>query len=100
MQSVKYILVNETGCKEPICDARHRDVPRVGHCIVCDTSSKFKVEGSRERQALIDELCRLRRHWPEAPILGVSELDTSSAYAPVRVSPWMNQLRRKMSDLP
>lgn len=99
MKQVKYILVNETRSHKPVGDGQYRDVPHVGHCIVCDASSKFKVAGSKERAALVSELCRLRRQWPEAPILGVSELDTSSKYAPVRVSEAMNQLRRELSEV-
>lgn len=100
MTNIKYILINETDCKNPFCDAQHRDVPNVGHCIECFAVPGFKVQGSRERKALIEELCRLRRHYPETPILGMSELDTSRTYAPVRVNPEMNVLRRELSDLP
>ena len=100
MKQVNYILVHETVCKNAGCDVTYRTLPHVGHCVVCDASSKFKDPGSKERAALISELCRLRRHWPEAPILGVSELDTTSSHAPIRVSPAMNALRREMSDLP
>lgn len=100
MTNIKYILINETDCKNPFCDAQHRDMPNVGHCIVCDAGSKWKVAGSKERAALVKELCRLRRHYPETPILGMSELDTSRTYAPVRVNPEMNVLRRELSDLP
>ena len=100
MKQVKYILVNETVCKNAHCDVTYRDVPHIGHCAECFAVPGFKVQGSRERQALIDQLCKLRRHWPEAPILGVSELDTSASHAPIRVSDAMNQLRRELSDLP
>ena len=100
MKNIKYILVHETSSKNPVCDAQHRDVPNVGHCVECFAGSRFKVQGSRERKALIDLLCRLRRHYPETPILEWSELDTSYEHAPVRVSPAMNQLRRELSDLP
>ena len=100
MKQVKYILVHETSSKNPVCDAQHRDVPNVGHCVVCDASGKWKVPGSKERAALVRELCRLRDHYLETPILGWSELDTSYEHAPVRVSAAMNQLRREMSDLP
>lgn len=100
MQTINYILVNETGRKNAGCDVTYRDLPNVGHCIECFAVPGFKVQGSRERDALINELCRLRRHYPEAPILGGSELDTSAKHAPVRVSAAMNQLRREMSDLP
>ena len=100
MKTVNYILVNEKASKNTQCDITYRDVPKIGHCVVCDASSKFKVPGSSERAALIGTLVKLRKHWPEAHILGMSELDTSSKHAPVRVSEAMNQLRRQMSDLP
>ena len=87
MKQVNYIIVHETVGKNAGCDVTYRDVPHVGHC--CFVSAPD-----------IDTLVRLRNHWPEAPILGDRELDTSSSHAPVRVSPAMNRLRRKMSDLP
>ena len=100
MRSINYILVNETGRKNAVCDITYRDLPNVGYCIECFAVPGFKVQDSRERAKLLDELVRLRRHWPEAPILGMSELDTSSKHAPVRVSAFMNALRREMSNLP
>jgi hypothetical protein len=45
-------------------------------------------------------LVELREHWPNAKILGVSELDITSSRTPVRVNPWMNELRSQLSDLP
>lgn len=91
MYQIKYILVNETVHQNTVCDARHRFIPHIGHCVeVC----------CGERSKLLSQLCELRRHWPEAKILGVSELDLSGSHAPVRVSQEMNQLRRELSDLP
>ena len=86
MRTIKYILVNETSSKNPVCDAQHRDVPNVGHC--CYVSSPD-----------IETLVKLRRKWPEAKILGESELDTTTSHAPIRVSETMNALRRRLSDL-
>ena len=100
MYQIKYIIVNDSAAKGSAYESRHRFIPHIGHCAMCFAVSGFKVQGSSERKALLNELCRLRRHWPEAPILGVSELDTSSSHAPVRVSAAMNALRREMSDLP
>ena len=74
--------------------------PRQSSCEHGSALGSSSAQGSSERKALLNELCRLRRHWPEAPILGESELDTSSSHAPVRVSAAMNALRRAMSDLP
>ena len=100
MYQIKYILVNDSTAKGSGCDSRHRFIPHIGHCAECFAIPGFKVRGSMERAKLLDELCRLRRHWPEAPILGVSEIDLSASHAPVRVNPEMNALRREMSDLP
>ena len=88
MNNIKYILVND-GAAEPRFNAA---LPR------------FKVQGSRfsdqgqsdsEREGLIDELCRLRKQYPKAKILGVSELGERC----VQPSERMNQLRRELSDL-
>ena len=87
MKQVNYILVHETDSKNAACDVTYRDVPYIGHC--CYVSSPD-----------IDTLVKLRKHWPEAPILGVSELDVSASHAPTRVNPEMNALRRELSDLP
>lgn len=100
MRQINYILVCNSAAKGSDREPDYRDVPNVGLCVVVSSSPKFKVPGSKERATLIDQLVRLRRHWPEAPILGVSELDTSSSHAPVRVSEAMNQLRRELSDPP
>ena len=100
MKQVNYILVHETACKNTGCDVTYRDVPHLGYCVVCDASSKLQVSDSKERTKLLDELVRLRLKWPEAPILGESEVDTSGSHAPVRVNPAMNELRRELSDLP
>ena len=102
MKLVKYILVNETGSKNAARAIHNSTVSELRYhsYIVCDASSKFQVSGSKERHALIDELCRLRRQWPDAKILGISELDVSASHAPVRVNPEMNALRLEMSDLP
>ena len=100
MKQIKYILVNETSTENAgraISDCKLSDI---GHSVICDASTKFNVSGSSERKALINELVELRRHWPNAKILGISEVDPSTSHAPVRVSPEMNALRREMSDLP
>ena len=118
MYAIKYIIVNDSAAKGSACESRHRFIPHLGLCVVCDAGFRFQDAGYRcsrgsscsrdlkhetwnlKRSALIAELCRLRRQWPEAPILGMSELDTSASHAPVRVSASMNLLRREMSDLP
>ena len=87
MKTVNYILVDDTARKNDRCDITYRAVPHLGYCCYV---------GSPD----IKNLVKLRKQWPEAPLLGVSEVDTSASYAPIRVNPEMNALRRKMSDLP
>ena len=65
-------------------------------------SSKIKVQSGfaagqsgSEREWLIEELCRLRKQYPKAKILGVSELGERCVHPSER----MNQLRRELSDL-
>ena len=93
MKTVKYILVNETGSETAVRAIRNSRVSEFRHHIVVNKPGLSHGE-------LIDQLCKLRRHWPDAKILGVSELDTSGSHAPIRVSEAMNQLRRELSDLP
>ena len=91
MHQIKYLLVNDAPAKGGNCKSSHRYIPYIGHCIeVC----------CGERSKLLDQLCRLRKHNPDAKILGVSELDLSGNHALVRVSEEMNRLRRELSDLP
>lgn len=55
----------------------------------------------KQRQALIDLLVDLRKHFPEAKILGVSEIDGRELYCKnIIVSDAMNALRRELSDYP
>ena len=91
MLCIKYIIVNDSAAKGSAYESRHRFIPHIGHCIDINCGN---------RTVLIEQLCKLRKQWPDAPILGESELDTSSSHAPVRVSTAMNALRREMSDLP
>ena len=53
-----------------------------------------------QRKALINLLAQLRLRYPDAKILGISELDATSSHAPVRINPKMNELRKELSDLP
>ena len=64
-------------------------------------SSKIKVQSGfaagqsgSEREGLIEELCRLRKQYPKAKILGVSELGEHCVHPSER----MNQLRRELSE--
>ena len=103
MRNIKYILINDTAAEGSACNSRHRFIPHIGHCLVVEAPGfpdGFMVQGSWFKEQLFDELIRLRRHWPNAKLLGVSELDISASHAPVRVNPAMNQLRSLLSHLP
>lgn len=89
MYNIKYLLVNDAGSKSRACNSRHRFIPHIGHCIELDCGN---------RPALISQILKMRGHWPNAKILGHSELDTSASHAPVKVNPFMNELRRELSD--
>ena len=55
----------------------------------------------QQRQALLELLVELRKHFPDAKILGLSELKPKESHARnIIVSDTMNQLRRELSDLP
>ena len=55
----------------------------------------------KQRQALISLLVELRRHFPDAKILGLSEIDSKEPHSRnIIVSDAMNVLRRKLSDYP
>ncbi len=86
MKTVKYILVNENACQNAACLVRDSFVSDLRQCHV--------VEPGLTRGELIDRLVRLRRHHPDAPILGLSELAPHC----VHPSEAMNQLRRELSE--
>ena len=99
MKKIEYIFVNETGSETAADAIRSSHVSDLRHHIIVKGTGLDFSEGD-EHKALLCKLCRLRRHYPNAKILGVSEVNTSSTYAPIRVNPAMNALRREMSDLP
>lgn len=89
MKIIKYILVNETASQNVarlVCDSFVSDLR---FCHVIDRVGLSRGE-------LIDRLVRLRRHHPDAPILGISELGPHC----VHPSQAMNELRRELCDLP
>lgn len=54
-----------------------------------------------QRAALLQLLVELRQHFPDAKILGVSEIDGRELYCKnIIVSDAMNVLRRELSDMP
>ena len=60
----------------------------IKYILVNDGAAEPRGEG------LIEELCRLRKQYPKAKILGVSELGEHC----VQPSERMNQLRRELSE--
>lgn len=89
MQTVNYILVNETSTQNAVSNINGCHLPDIGHCVIVD------ARNLEQRGALIRELCRLRRRYPDAKILGISEVGDYSVHPSDR----MNQIRRAMSDL-
>ena len=91
MYQIKYIIVNDSTAKSSGCDSRYHFITHIGHCVNINCGN---------RTVLIGQICKLRKKWPDAKILGVSELDISARHAPVRVNHKLNALRRELSDLP
>ena len=86
MIQIVFIIVNDstTNCRNRKYSQRY--VPYIGLCIFVSCP-------------VIPYLCNLRDKHPEAKIMGQSELDLSASHAPIKVSPSMNVIRRKMSDM-
>lgn len=103
MRNIKYILVNEACSKSTACHSCHRFIPHLGHCFVVEApgfSDSSRDQRTKINDQLLDKLVRLRKQWPNAKILGTSELDITASHNPIRVNPWMNELRKALSDLP
>ena len=92
MQSIKYILVNETSTEFPASPTHHSPLPYLRHHLVVD--GDLRSEGARAE--LIELLVQLRHHYPKTQILGLSEIHGRDIHA----SDAMNQLRRTLSDYP
>ena len=119
MKKIKFILVND-GAAEPRGSAAeprfNAALPRFkvqcGEAAVQGSLTKVRAtrgsmtkikvqsgfaegQSGSEREGLIEELCRLRKLYPKAKILGVSELGEHCVHPSER----MNQLRRELSEL-
>ena len=125
MKKIKFILVNDgaAGPRGSAAEPRFNG-PKAQFKVQCGEaavqSSKIKVQGGGDAvqgsltkvratrgsmtrfsdlkvqsEGLIEELCRLRKLYPKAKILGVSELGEHCVHPSER----MNQLRRELSDL-
>lgn len=114
MQIVKFILINDAGRKDAAHIIGSCHLPDIRQHIVIEApgfprSFKVQVSGKtgsdylqletrnlEQRDALIQKLVRIRRHHPDAKILGLSELGDYQ----VHPSEAMNALRRELSDWP
>lgn len=79
-----------------------REVKRLNACsigIKFNGSLKPETCNLKLRAKLLRLLVELRERFPNAKILGGSELDITSSHAPVRVNPKMNELRKELSNI-
>ena len=88
MRNIKYIFVNETSSPSPTPDALGSIASDFRHSHIIDAVGLSRAE-------LIKVLVLARRHYPEAKILGLSEINGRN----IRPSDSMNQLRKELSDL-
>lgn len=69
-------------------------------CWIMDSATSCSA-ALGQRAALLQLLVKLRQHFPDAKILGLSELDGRELYCKnIIVSDAMNLLRNELSDLP
>lgn len=89
MRHVKYIFVNETSSPSP--------TPTALGCIDSDFRYSLIIDtAGLARPELIKVLTTARRHYPEAKILGLSEINGRN----IRPSDSMNALRKELNDYP
>ena len=96
MKQINYILINETRSTIVVSNLNNSPVSDLRlHSIVIEAETKWQIPGSKSRSELINKILGLRRHYPEAKILGISEID--GRY--IHPSDSMNQLRFELSNL-
>lgn len=89
MKPIKYIFVNETTSPSP--------TPASLGSISSDFRHSHIINAlGLSHSDLINVLLLARRHYPEAKILGLSEINGRK----IRPSAIMNEIRRELSDLP
>lgn len=88
MKQINYILVNETDSENAVCAIRNSRVSDLRHHIIVNSKRLSKV-------ALIDKLVNLRQQYPNAKILGMSEIDGKH----IRPNEAMNRIRLELSSL-
>ena len=89
MRNVKYIFINETSSLSPTPDALGSIASDFRYSHIIDAAGLSRSE-------LIQLLVLARHHYPEAKILGLSEINGRN----IRPSDAMNQLRRELSEWP
>ena len=92
MQRIDYILVNESEAKNSGRVSQHINLRDLRHYHIVNGS----LFNPTSRAELIQRLVNLRRHFPNAKIFSISEINGKNIHPSVE----MNQLRREMSDLP
>ena len=90
MKPVSYILINETSSQNIGGAVSGCHLPDIRQHIVVEAGGNLLDAG------LIDRIVGLRRHHPDAKILGLSELGDYR----VHPSDAMNAIRRRLSDMP
>lgn len=85
MRKIDYLIVSEDGSCQPGDPRLHE----LRHYHIVDGSTL-------SHKALINELLRLRSHYPEAKIFGMQEIVGAS----IQPNERMNALRRALSDYP
>ena len=96
MKPIKFILIHEAGSENAARAISGCHLPDIRHHHIIKCSPlKLETSNGEQRRGLLDELARLRRHHPEAKILGICELGDYR----VHPSEGMNELRRELSVL-
>lgn len=107
-----HYVVNSQGCiinptpvqlTTKLIDGPIYDPDKYNKCSIfvryCGSLNSNDILG--QRTALLDLLVELRQHFPDAKILGLSEIDGKELHSRnIIVSDAMNVLRRELSDLP
>ncbi len=89
MRNVKYIFINETSSLSPTPDALGSIASDFRYSHIIDAAGLSRAE-------IIQLLVLARHHYPEAKILGLSEINGRN----IRPSDSMNQLRKELSEWP
>ena len=84
MSGVNYILVDDSAAESSAVESHIGFLRHFGHCCFVSCPN-------------VKELVRLRRRYPDAKILGLSEINYDSACKPVKVNPRMNGVRKCMA---